>query len=138
MCAMIIPEGGLMARNERMLTEKHWRRLAPLLPKLEGGPRGGRPWADDRATLEGILWVLRTGARWRDLPPSYPSPATCWRRLALYEQLGIWDKIWRTLLRRLDRRHRLKVSECFVDATFASAKGGVIKLARPAVAKVRR
>jgi transposase len=135
---MVSREGGLMARTERMLSEPQWRKIAPLLPKLRGGPKGGRPWADDRAALEGILWVLKTGARWRDLPSSYPSPATCWRRLALYEQLGVWDGIWRKLLRRLDRRSRLKVTECFVDATFASAKGGAIRSARPAGAKARR
>jgi len=127
-----------MRRRERMLTDRQWRLIAPLLPKLTGGVKGGRPWADDRTTLEGILWVLKTGARWRDLPSSYPSPATCWRRLALYEQLGIWDGIWRKLLRRLDRRSRLKVTECFVDATFASAKGGAIRSARRAGAKDRR
>ena len=127
-----------MARTERMLTDRQWRMMEPLLPRLRGGPKGGRPWADDRSTLEGILWVLKTGARWQDLPPSYPHPATCWRRLALYEQLGVWDRIWRVLLRRLDRRRRLKVTECFVDATFASAKGGAIRLARPGGAKGRR
>jgi transposase len=124
-----------MRRIEPMLTDRQWQKIAPLLPKLEGGPQGGRPWADDRAALEGILWVLKTGARWRDLPDRFPSPATCWRRLALYEQLGVWDDIWRTLLRRLRRRGRLKVTEGFVDATFASAKGGAIKLARPSGAK---
>ncbi len=127
-----------MPRTERMLTEKQWRRIAPLLPRLQGGPKGGRPWADDRAALEGILWVLKTGARWRDLPPEYPSPATCWRRLALYEHLGVWDGIWRTLLHRLNRRKRLKVTERFVDATFASAKGGATGSAPPVGAKARR
>jgi transposase len=127
-----------MRRIETMLTDRQWRKIAPLLPKLEGGPKGGRPWADDRAALEGILWVLKTGARWRDLPDRFPSPATCWRRLALYEQLGVWDDIWRTLLRRLQRRGRLKVTESFVDATFASAKGGAIKSAPPSGARAPR
>lgn len=127
-----------MRQSERMLTERQWRQIAPLLPKLRGGPKGGRPWKEDRATLEGILWVLKTGARWRDLPPSYPSPATCWRRLVLYEQRGVWDGIWRKLLRRLDRRRRLKVTECFVDATFASAKGGATRSGRHAGGRARR
>jgi transposase len=121
-----------------MLSDRQWRMLEPLLPRLRGGPKGGRPWADDRATLEGILWVLKTGARWQDLPPWYPNPSTCWRRLALYEQRGVWDGIWRVLLRKLSRRRRLKVTECFVDATFASAKGGAIRSARPSGAKARR
>jgi hypothetical protein len=57
------------------LTESQWALIAPLLPRRRPHPRGGRPWADDRACLEGILWILRTGARWRDLPRHYPSPA---------------------------------------------------------------
>ena len=48
---------------EAMLTEAQWARIAPLLPTRRRNPRGGRPRADDRACLEGILWVLRTGAR---------------------------------------------------------------------------
>lgn len=127
-----------MSRIQQMLTDQQWRKIGPLLPKLRGGPKGGRPWADDRAVLEGILWVLKTGARWRDLPPWYPSPATCWRRHLLYEESGVWDRIWRSFLRQLDRRHRLKWKECFVDATFAAAKGGAIKSARRAEAKGRK
>ncbi|MBI3873333.1 MAG: transposase [candidate division Zixibacteria bacterium] len=127
-----------MRRTERMLTDRQWDKIRPLLPKLRGGPKGGRPWADDRAVLAGILWVLKTGARWRDLPPEYPSPATCWRRLWMYEQLGVWDRIWRSFLRQLETRHRVKWQECFVDATFAPAKGGAIVSGRPSGAKGRR
>ena len=75
-----------MRRSEVMLTDRQWEKIRPLLPRLRGGPKGGRPWADDRAVLTGILWVLKTGARWRDLPAAYPSHATCWRRLGMYEQ----------------------------------------------------
>ena len=46
----------------------------------------GRPSANDHKVFEGILWILRSGARWQDLPEEFPSPVTCWRRL--------WD--WRT------------------------------------------
>ena len=120
------------------LTDEQWLLISDCFPIRAPDPRGGRPRANVRRCLEGILWVLKTGARWKDLPSEYPSPATCWRRLALYEQLGVWDNIWRRLLRRLSRRKRLKVTECFVDATFASAKGGAIRLARPAGAKARR
>ena len=58
------------------LTDAQWAVIQPLIPR-QG--RMGRPRADDRRTLHGILWVLRTGARWWDLPQWYGNPSTCWR-----------------------------------------------------------
>ena len=75
-----------------------------MLPQPSGR---GRPWADNREVLEGILWVLKTGARWRDLPPEYPSPSTCWRRLRLWEEQEVWLDVWRQFLAELDARGRL-------------------------------
>jgi transposase len=83
------------------LTETRWQRICPLLPAYAPSPRGGRPREDDRACLEGILWVLRHGARWRDLPETFPSAATCWRRLRNWERHGAWDKVWWTFLQSL-------------------------------------
>ena len=101
------------------LTEKQWKEIGPLLPKLRSS---GRPWKNNRLVIEGILWILRTGARWKDLPEKYPSPSTCWRRLKLWEEQGVWEKIWRTFIRRLDKRGQIDWSECFMDGTFVSAK----------------
>jgi transposase len=115
---------------KRFLTEAQWARIAPLLPKRKRNPKGGRPRADDRACLEGILWVLRTGARWRDLPPQYPSPATCWRRLAAWEAEDVWLDVWRAFLGHLDQRGLLGWEECFIDGTFAPAKRGELVSAR--------
>jgi len=50
----------------------------------------GRPRANDRKVLEGILWILRSGARWQDLPEEFPSPVTCWRRLWDWEEQQVW------------------------------------------------
>lgn len=74
--------------------------------------------------MEGILWVLRSGARWKDLPKCYPSPTTCWRRLGDWEREGIWLKIWRAFLSELDAAGTLDWSETFMDGTFAVAKKG--------------
>lgn len=115
---------------DAMLSEAQWARIAPLLPKRGRNPKGGRPRADDRACLEGILWVLRTGARWRDLPKDYPSPATCWRRLAEWERAEVWLDLWRTFLGALDQRGLLGWEECFIDGTFAPAKKGELVSAR--------
>ena len=58
-----------MARKRPLLlTDEQWGKIEPLLPALPDCPKGGRPRCDDRRVLEGILWILRTGARWCDLP----------------------------------------------------------------------
>ena len=121
------------------LTDKHWERIEPLLPAQPRSRKGGRPRADDRACLEGVLWILRSGARWKDLPRDrgFPSPATCWRRLARWERGGVWLRLWQVFLDELDERGRLDWSECFADATFAPAKKGATASARPSVARAR-
>ncbi len=110
--------------RQPLLTDKQWKRIEPLLPALPKSRKGGRPWASNRAVLEGILWILRTGARWQDLPERYPSPSTCWRRLRRWEEEDTWLEIWRAFLATLDQRKRLDWSEAFADATFIPAKKG--------------
>jgi len=116
------------------LSDEQWKKIEPLLPQSS---RRGRPWADNRRVLEGILWVLKTGARWRDLPPEYPSPSTCWRRLQLWEEQDVWLDVWRQFLAELDARGRLDWSESFVDGSFAPAKKGATALAKPSAARAR-
>ena len=63
------------------LTNKQWAMLEPLLPNPPKRVDGrGRPWREAREVLDGVLWVLRTGAPWRDLPERYPPYQTCHRR----------------------------------------------------------
>jgi len=120
-----------MASRELLLSDTQWARIEPLLPKLPRSARGGRPWVDSRSVFEGILWVLKTGARWRDLPDRYPSPATCWRRLHRWQEEGVWLELWRTYLSELNEKHRLHWEETFVDGTFAPAKKGALVSERP-------
>ena len=75
-----------MAAIRKFLTEEQWAKIAPLLPPEKPGSTGGRPPAPHREVLEGILWILRTVARWQDLYQQYPSPSTCWRRLRRWEE----------------------------------------------------
>jgi NAD(P)-dependent dehydrogenase (short-subunit alcohol dehydrogenase family) len=65
------------------LTDEQWARVAPHIPKHKAGKKGGRPRADDRGCFEGILWILRTGARWKDLPKAYPKASLPGRPLSL-------------------------------------------------------
>ncbi len=127
----------MMAKERWKLTGQQWKKIEKLLPKPRPGKKGGRPWADNRKVFEGILWILRTGAPWADLPKRYPSPSTCWRRLKLWEEQDIWLQAWRAFLSELDAKGQLDWSESFVDGSFAPAKKGVNVLVRPRGAKAR-
>lgn len=125
-----------MARKvQPLLTDDQWALIEPLLPKYKPSPKGGRKPIDHRPVIEGILWILRTGARWQDLPDRYPSPSTCWRRLRDWEDKGIWVEVWRTFLSDLDEAGWLDWEEAFVDATFMPAKKGAHASAKRNVAR---
>jgi transposase len=125
-----------MARR-KFLTDAMWEKLEPMLPRLPKSKKGGRPWADNRRCLEGILWVLKTGASWHDLPEEYPSPSTCWRRMYMWAEMELWHDIWQTILGELDAKGRLKWEEVFLDGSFAPAKGGATEWGRPSGARAR-
>lgn len=120
-----------MSRHE--LTENQWRKLQPYLPKPKKGR--GRPEADQRKTLNGIIYVLKTGCAWRDLPEQYGSYVTCWRRHRQYVQLGIWDRIWRFLLRDLYEKGEIELEMVHLDASFVPAKKGGTKVGKTKVGK---
>jgi len=126
-----------MAKQRWKLTDEQWEKIEKLLPNPKPSKKGGRPWADNRKVFEGILWVLRTGAFWADLPKRYPSPSTCWRRLKLWEEQDIWLDAWRSFLSELDEKGQLDWSEAFVDGSFAPAKKGAKASARPRGARAR-
>src|SRR5436305_13957112 len=89
------------------LTDGQWEKLAPWLPDDGGSPAGGPKPTPNRAVVEGILWVLRNGARWKALPRGYPSYSTCWRRLRDGEDEGVWLGVWRAFLVALEEQVRL-------------------------------
>jgi transposase len=71
------------------LTDFEWRVIEPLLPnKSRGVPR-----VDDRRVLNGIFWVLRSGAPWRDLPERYGPRTTCYNRFVRWRKAGVWDRL---------------------------------------------
>ena len=126
-----------MAKKETFITDEQWKKLEALLPKHKQSPKGGRKPIDNRNVFEGIVWVLRSGARWKDLPDWYPSPSTCWRRLQQWEEQGVWLKIWRKFLSELDEQSQLEWEETFADGSFASAKKGALVLEKPNAERVR-
>ena len=85
-----------MARRSVRVTDAQWAKIEPHLPRPRRSSTGGRPRVSHRDVVDGILWVLKTGARWRDLPEGYPSGSTCWRRLRQWDEDGTWLRMWRS------------------------------------------
>lgn len=117
-----------MGRYE--MNEAAWRRLAPLLPP-ERGSRGGRPPKDRRRVLNGILWILRSGARWRDLPERHGPWQTVANTFYRWCRAGVWARVLADLQRQADERGELDWALRHVDSTVvrahqhaAGAKGG--------------
>jgi|SRR5579884_1990654 transposase len=110
-----------------LLTDELWAVVAPLLPPTEPKPQGGRPRASDRAALEGILFILETGAPWRALPrgAGRPGVMTCWRRLRDWQAAGVWEQLQRVLLDRLGERAAIDWSRACLDSASIPAKKGV-------------
>jgi transposase len=106
------------------LTDAEWAVLEPTFRPRRRPDGRGRPWIDPRAVMNGVLWVLRTGAPWHDLPSRYPPYQTCHRRFQLWQRSGRLDRLLQRLAEDLRDRGKIDLSEAFVDATFASAKKG--------------
>ena len=129
---------GSRTEPKPQLTEEQWLIIADLFADPKPSSKGGRPRVPARWCLEGILWVLKTGARWQDLPTHFPSPCTCWRRLNEWTQSGVFPKAWKRLLGKLDRFRGIDWEEGMADGTFSPAKKGAPRLVRPKRAKERR
>ena len=107
------------------LTDKEWSVIAPIIPKPPfQKKKTGRPRRPNRDVLNGILWVLHTGAQWKELPKRYPPYQTCHRRFQEWVRAKVFQKILRALAKSLQRKGKLSLNECFIDGTFASAKKG--------------
>jgi len=120
------------------LTEEQWEVVEPVLRPARRTDNRGRPWHDTRSVLNGVLWVLGTGAQWRELPEKYPPFQTCHRRFQQWIREGKLEEALRLLARLLYEQGKLNLEEAFVDATFASAKKGASRLAPRAGARARR
>lgn len=109
-----------------ILPDGLWALIEPLLPPLRAYPRGGRPPVANRKALTGILFVLRTGIAWVDLPRDLDcgSGMTCWRRLRDWHRAGVWKAVQRKLLGHLHGVGLIDWSRAIVDSGSARAVFG--------------
>ena len=121
------------------LTDEQWKVVEAILPDDPVRDDGrGRPWSDRRKVLNGVLWILRTGAPWQDLPPRYGPYQTAHRRFQNWVRSGVIEKILLALAQHLKQAGGLDLKECFVDGTFVPAKKGGDRSGRLSVAKAPR
>ena len=121
------------------IINEQWRRIEPLITPMRRKPGGrGRPPREPREVLNGILWILRTGAPWKDLPERYPPYQTCHRRFQQWTRAGVFAKILAVLAEDLERRGKLDLSEAFIDGSFSGAKKGGARSEKPSVARAAR
>ena len=117
------------------VSEEQWSLLEPILRPKRRPDGKGRPSADSRAVLNGVLWILGTGAQWRELPKKYPPFQTCHRRFQQWVRSGKLAKVLRQLAERLRAEGRLNLKEAFIDATFVAAKKGALPSVLPSEAR---
>jgi len=107
-----------------VLSEEQWERIAPLLPGKEGDP--GRSGDDNRMFVEGVLWIVRTGAPWRDLPHCFGNWFSVWKRFRRWVLKGVFERVFKELSGEPDFEYAL------IDGTIVKvhrhgtgAKGGL-------------
>ena len=125
-----------MVRREE-LTDEQWTLIEPLFDKPPVAATRGRPRRSEREVLNGVLWILRSGARWCDLPDRFPPHQTCHRRFQQWNKDGRLKRVLETLAEDLRLRGGLDLSECNTRGTFVSAKKGALQWERPSGARVR-
>lgn len=101
------------------LTDQEWQQLAPLLPQRTS--RRGRPRRADRLLIEGMLWIARTGAPWRDLPARFGPWQTVYHRFTTWRRAGVWEQALQTLQGLADQRGKLDWSSAAVDGSVVRA-----------------
>ena len=107
----------------RELTDAHWRRIEPLIPGKKGDK--GRPGEDNRLFVDGVLWLVRAGAPWRDLPEEFGKWNSVFRRFRRWAKKGVWKRLFTELGEDPDLEYLI------IDSTIvrahqhaAGAKGG--------------
>ena len=109
-----------------LLPDELWALIQPLIPPHSPHLQGGRPFLDDRKVLTGIIFILKTGLPWEDLPQEMGCGCgmTCWNRFRNRQPAGVWDQIHQILLDHLRHADRIDFERFIVDTGHVRAVGG--------------
>ncbi len=122
--------------RRHQLTDEQWAAVEPLIPKKQA--RVGRPPEDPREMLDGILWVLRTGAPWRDLPERFGPWQTVYDYFSAWRKSGVYGRVLEALQIRLDREGRIDWDLWCVDGSSVRAARCAAGAAKKVAAATRR
>ena len=118
--------------DRKQLSDEQWLLIEDLFPWDPPTAAGGRPPVPPRAVLEALLWLLRIGGRWQDLPEGSPSESTCRRRLREWTESGRLIEVWSRLVELADEFGEMDWEHLIADGTFCRAKKGGISSAAAA------
>lgn len=111
-----------MSRYAR-LTDEQWELVKKHLSLSISGGRASCT-SDDRATLDAVLWILRTGTCWAALPGWFPCPRACYRRFSIWLKTGVFRDVLETLAQDLENRCGIILADCFIGGSFTIARRG--------------
>ena len=118
-------DSGSTTELNTQLTDTQWFLISDLFPDRTMTSNGGRPPCSNRDCFEGILFVLITGIRWKDLPNYYPSKSVCHERFKQWSDAGLFQVAWQRLLELKQSLKQLDLQTVIGDGTFVPAKKGV-------------
>ena len=116
-----------------IVSDELWKIVEPLIPEVKRRKRyPGRRRIPDRNVLTGILYVLKTGVPWEDLPQEMGcgSGVTCWRRLDEWKEQGVWARLHAVLLAKLNAADQIDFERAAIDSSHVRAFGGAMAPAR--------
>jgi transposase len=108
----------------KQLTEEQWFLIEDLFPWEAPSRSGGCPKIPPRTVLDALLWLLRNGGRWQDLPKCFPSESTCRRRLREWTESGVLAEVWSRVVELSDELGWIDWNQLIADGTFCRAKKG--------------
>jgi transposase len=113
---------------KEFVTYEVWEGIEALLPEEPPKPKGGWPRIDNRAALTGILFGLKSGIPWEMLPQEmgYGSGMICWRRLKVWHEAGVWERLHQRILERLGEADQIDWERASLDSSSVPAPGGLI------------
>ncbi len=122
-CCLVCLVTGNRQSRPWIVSDELWSLVEPLLPKPGPKKVEGRPRVPDRQARCGILFVLHTGIQWEYLPQElgFGSGMTCWRRLAAWNEAGVWDRLHALLLEKLRSKDRLGWERAVIDSSHVRA-----------------